>query len=213
MSKSLRPSGQPPNNSFKPNLLRGPAHAVTCTATLGRYAGRLNSGVRLLIMRNAIFLIFLSFSCVACSSRSNTNSTKNGASHTEDCLGLSNEEIESYLSRKIIRQKREFLTHPAKLITCHFYFGRSEFEQLSVSMAQRPRTGTPGNDKHWDPSPVRCESLGFGTGCSVVTKEGIGINVHGWGETMTMPIGESILEKLQAQPNNSFKAMPLYGTP
>ena len=35
------------NNSFKPNLLRGPAHAVTCTTPPYRYAGRLNSGVRL----------------------------------------------------------------------------------------------------------------------------------------------------------------------
>ena len=35
-----------PNNSFKPSLLRGLVFAVTSTATLGRYAGRLNSGVR-----------------------------------------------------------------------------------------------------------------------------------------------------------------------
>ena len=35
-----------PNNSFKPILLRGLVFAVTFTATLGRYAGRLNSGVR-----------------------------------------------------------------------------------------------------------------------------------------------------------------------
>ena len=38
--------GVKPNNSFKPNLLRGPAHAVTCTTSPYRYAGRLNSGVR-----------------------------------------------------------------------------------------------------------------------------------------------------------------------
>ena len=36
-----------PNNSFKPNLLRGPAYAVTFTTPPCRYAGRLNSGVRL----------------------------------------------------------------------------------------------------------------------------------------------------------------------
>ena len=35
-----------PNNSFKPSPLHGLVFAVTCTATLGRYAGRLNSGVR-----------------------------------------------------------------------------------------------------------------------------------------------------------------------
>ena len=35
-----------PNNSFKPILLRGLVFALSCTATLGRYAGRLNSGVR-----------------------------------------------------------------------------------------------------------------------------------------------------------------------
>ena len=35
-----------PNNSFKPILLRGLVFAVAFTATLGRYAGRLNSGVR-----------------------------------------------------------------------------------------------------------------------------------------------------------------------
>ena len=35
-----------PNNSFKPSPLRGLVFAVTFTATLGRYAGRLNSGVR-----------------------------------------------------------------------------------------------------------------------------------------------------------------------
>ena len=34
-----------PNNSFKPSPLRGLVFAVSCTATLGRYAGRLNSGV------------------------------------------------------------------------------------------------------------------------------------------------------------------------
>ena len=36
-----------PNNSFKPSPLRGLVFAVSCTATLGRYAGRLNSGVSL----------------------------------------------------------------------------------------------------------------------------------------------------------------------
>jgi len=38
--------GQRPNKSFKPSPLRGLAYAVTCTTTFGRYAGRLNSGVR-----------------------------------------------------------------------------------------------------------------------------------------------------------------------
>ena len=42
-----------PNNSFKPSPLRGLVYAVTCTTTLGRYAGRLNSGVRLAMNRFA----------------------------------------------------------------------------------------------------------------------------------------------------------------
>ena len=37
------------NNSFKPSPLRGLVFAVTFTTTLGRYAGRLNSGVRPLV--------------------------------------------------------------------------------------------------------------------------------------------------------------------
>ena len=36
-----------PNNSFKPSPLRGLACAVRFTTPFGRYAGRLNSGVRL----------------------------------------------------------------------------------------------------------------------------------------------------------------------
>ena len=35
-----------PNYSFKPRPLRGLAHALSCTTTLGRCASRLNSGVR-----------------------------------------------------------------------------------------------------------------------------------------------------------------------
>ena len=45
-SELLDAFGLQPNNSFKPNLLRGPAHAVTCTTPPYRYTGRLNSGVR-----------------------------------------------------------------------------------------------------------------------------------------------------------------------
>ena len=44
--RALNHNQYKPNNSFKPNLLRGPAHAVTCTTPPYRYAGRLNSGVR-----------------------------------------------------------------------------------------------------------------------------------------------------------------------
>ena len=43
--KSRRHQALRPNNSFKPNLLCGPAHAVTCTTPPVRYTGRLNSGV------------------------------------------------------------------------------------------------------------------------------------------------------------------------
>ena len=45
----IRRDGEFPFYSFKPNLLRGPAHAVTCTTPPYRYAGRLNSGVRPLV--------------------------------------------------------------------------------------------------------------------------------------------------------------------
>ncbi len=38
--------GEFPFYSFKPKPLRGLAHAVSCTTPRGRYAGRLNSGVR-----------------------------------------------------------------------------------------------------------------------------------------------------------------------
>ena len=46
MQHTAKIIGYAANNSFKPNLLRGPAYAVTCTTPPYRYAGRLNSGVR-----------------------------------------------------------------------------------------------------------------------------------------------------------------------
>ena len=40
------PNGCASNYSFKPRPLRGLAHALVCSTTLGRCASRLNSGVR-----------------------------------------------------------------------------------------------------------------------------------------------------------------------
>ena len=56
------------NNSFKPSPLRGLVYAVSCTTPLGRYAGRLNSGVSMQIKLTRHSFFCFVFFLTACQS-------------------------------------------------------------------------------------------------------------------------------------------------
>ena len=62
----------PSNSSFKPNPLRGLACAVRFTTPFGRYAGRLNSGVRAHMKASSLLVVILASIVTGCATTKHT---------------------------------------------------------------------------------------------------------------------------------------------